>query len=417
MDLEQRLRSAYADRLDPLDPGGGDPAAARRTGARMRSRRRLAVGVAALAVLAVALGGTLLGTGRVSVGPSHSSGDWRELPSPPLSPRANALAVWTGAEVVVIGGEEHPCPPGADCARSPDELSDGAAYDPETDAWRAIAPAPVAVGPGDRLVAAGGVVILRHWREHGSGWFGYDPRADAWSRITPPPTDVGDLPSALGSQVYAVAGRHVVVYDVHADAWTLLPADEIEPALSQRRVTATPVGPVVTGVDATRPNDGTTPSLVLADRWDGSQWRRLPPSEQLGNNAWVWTGTRLVDPEPFTLDGGDVDGWGRSYPMGGTLDPATATWGSLPDALVNIPEGGRRGWGVSASDGPWMAAFGQVYDDDTGRVFHLDQPTGAPDHATAAAWADGRLVVFGGADFDADGSSGDLSNHAWLWTP
>jgi hypothetical protein len=426
MDLEQQLKETYAERLGGVDLTGGDPAAARRTGARMRVRRRVAVGATAVAVVALAAGGSLLGTDRISTGPSGSTGEWRELPAAPLSPRANAQAVWTGAEVLVVGGEEHPCPPGADCAAVDDGLRDGAAYDPGTDSWHPIADAPVPVMSGDRLVAAGGEVVLRHWRQDGSDWFSYDPEADDWSRIPNVPDGVGDLPSAIGPDVYAMVGHRVAVYSVPRSDWTLLPPDPIEPALAQRVVTATDVGPVVTGVDATQPNDGHEPSLLLADVWDGSEWRRLPPSEQLAGNSWSWTGTRMVDPEPFTLDGGQVDGWGRSYPMGGTLDPATGTWGPLPDALVNAPQGDDRGWVVSAADGRWIAVLGQVYDDSTGQVTRLSQPAGAPAYGIAGAWADDRLVAFGGTDFKVDqGCRGpasvcdqvDLSNHAWLWTP
>jgi hypothetical protein len=415
MDLEQQLRDTYAEQLGTLDVAGGDVATARRTGQRLRTRRRLTVGAAAVAVVAMAVGGTLIGTDRASIGPSHSTGDWREVPAAPLSPRANAQAVWTGAEVLVIGGEEHPCPPGADCAVDPDDLRDGAAYDPGTDTWRRIADAPVPIGSGDRLVAAGGDVVLRDWQEDGSDWFTYDPEADDWSRIPNVPDRIGDLPSAIGQAVYAMVGHRVAVYSVPRSDWTLLPPDPIEPALAQRVVTATDVGPVVTGVDSTQPNDGRTPSLLLADVWDGSEWRRLPPSEQLAGNSWSWTGTRMVDPEPFTLDGGEVDGWGRSYPMGGTLDPATGTWGPLPEALVDAPQGDERGWVISAAGGPWIAVLGQVYDDDSGRVWHLPQPAGAPDYGSTAAWADGHLLAFGGAG--ANGSPGDLSNRAWLWTP
>jgi hypothetical protein len=417
MDLEQQLRKTYADELGTLDVPGGDAGAARRTGARMRVRRRLSVGAAAGAVIAVAVGGTLLGTGHVSVGPSDDRGHWRELPAPPLSPRADAQAVWTGAEVLVVGGENHPCPPGADCAVISDDIRDGAAYDPGTDTWHRIADAPVPVTAGDRLVEAGGQVVLRHERDGGSDWFVYDPDADDWSRIPDVPDGIGDPPSAIGTNVYAMVGHRVAVYSVGPSDWTLLPPDPIQPALAQRAVTATDVGPVVTGVDSTQPNDGRTPSLLLADVWDGSHWRRLPPSDQLANNAWTWTGTRMVDPEPFTLDGGEVNGWGRSYPMGGTLDPATGTWGPLPDALVNPSSGDQRGWGVSASGGPWFAVLGQVYDDSTGRIFRLDRPPGAPGYGTTAAWADDRLLAFGGVGSNVDGSLGDLSNRAWLWTP
>jgi hypothetical protein len=417
MDLEQQLKETYAERLDHLDLPYGDVGAARRTGAGMRVRRRVALGAAAAAVVVVAAGGSLLGTGRMSIGPSVPGGDWRELPAAPLSPRAYAQSVWTGREVLVVGGEKNPCPPNADCAVPDDQLRDGAAYDLRTHTWRTIQAAPVPVGPGDRLVVADGVVVLRDSQQQGSRWFSYEPDHDRWSQIDDVPPGIGDLPSALGSRVYAIAGRQVAVYDVDTLRWTMLPPDTIEPALSQRRVTATDVGPVITGEDSTQPHDGSAPSLMLADVWDGTQWRRLPPTQQLANNEWSWTGTRMVDPEPFTLDGGEVDGWGRAYPMGGILDPATGTWAPLPDALVNPPQGDNRGWGVSASGGPWITELGQVYDDATGQVWQLARPDGAPDYASAATWADGRLVVFGGTDLGADGAVDGLSNRAWLWTP
>jgi hypothetical protein len=418
MDLEQQLRETYAERLDHLDMTGGDVAAARRTGARLRLRRRMAVGVGAVAVVAVAVGGSLLGTGRVSVGPSQDGGEWRELPAAPLSPRANAQAVWTGREVIVLGGETDPCPPGADCAVSENDLRDGAAYDPRTNTWRSIPPAPVPVGPGDRLVLADGVVVLRHWQEHGSSWFTYQPDHNRWTPIDDVPPGIGDLPSAIGSKVYALTGRQVAVYDVTTLRWTLLPPDDLEPALAQRRVTATDAGPVVTGVDSSEPQDGSggKPLLILADVWDGNRWRRLPPSEQLADNEFTWTGTRMVDPEPFTLNGGQVDGWGRSYPMGGTLDPSTGTWGPLPSALVSPPQGEGQGWGVSAAGGPWFAVLGQAYDDATGRIFHLDPPSDAPDYGMSAAWAGDRLVVFGGAGQGVT-QPVELSDGAWMWTP
>ncbi|HEY3530422.1 MAG TPA: hypothetical protein VGK78_14855 [Nocardioides sp.] len=424
-ELEQQLREAYVERLGALDLSGGDLAAARRTGARMRGRRRLAVGAAAIAVVAVAIGGSMIGSGRMAVGPSSPSGQWRELPAAPLSPRANAESVWTGHEVIVLGGETEPCPPNADCAAGPSGLRDGAAFDPTTNTWRRIASAPVPVGPGDRLLAAGDLVVLRSAGT--SAWFVFDPARNHWLRLRDVPKGVGGLPSSYGSLVYALAGRQVVSYDASSGAWSTLPPDPITPALRQRRVTATSSGPVVTGVDATKPHDGSVPPIILADVFDGTSWHRLPATGQIAGNSWTWTGTRMVDPEPFTLDGGEVDGWGRAYPMGGILDPASGTWTSLPEALVNASQGDDRGWVVSAAGGSWIAVLGQVYDDSTGRLYRLDRPNGAPAYGTTAAWADGRLVVFGGTDFNEDTSCRgpgstcaqlvDLTNHAWLWTP
>jgi hypothetical protein len=411
MDLEQQLRESYAERLRDLDLPAGDAAAARRTGARMRAGRRVAVGGTALAVIAVAVGGTLLGTDRISIGPSHSIGHWRELPAAPLSPRAYAESVWTGREVIVLGGETDPCPPNADCASPSEELRDGAAYDPATDTWRHIAEAPVSVGSGDRLLAAAGRVVLRHGRQQGSEWFVYDPASDEWFDIPSFAGGVGDLPSAIGDRVYGFVGDHVAVYNARRGLWTQLPPDPIVPKLAQRRVTATAYGPVVSGYDSTQPNDGREPSVVLADVWDGTSWRRLPATGQLDNN-WFWTGTRMVDPDPTVVDGGEVDPFPHPYPSGGMLDPGTGEWRPLPDSISDSTGG----WGLNAQGGRWSAVYGQVYDTDAGVAWRLPRPDDAPDIGTTAVWAGDDLLAFGGVSYGQDVSP-DLTNRAWLWTP
>jgi hypothetical protein len=205
-----------------------------------------------------------------------------------------------------------------------------------------------------------------------------------------------------------------VVYDARHEAWSRLPDDSIRPALTQRVVTATPNGPVITGLDSTKPNDGAVASLVLADVWDGHAWHRLPPTGQVGGYAWSWTAGRMVDPDPFTEDGGEANGWGRAYPVGGTLDPRTGQWRPLPAAIT---EPSPSDWSVVASGRRWVTTYGKVYDVATGRVGTLPRPDGAPDYGVGAVWAGDRLVVFGGAD-SARGYSGDaLTNRAWIWTP
>jgi hypothetical protein len=409
MDLEQQLRSTYAERLGELDLPGGDAGAARRTGARMRARRRLAVGAAAVVVLAVAAGGTLLGTGRVSVGPSGGPGHWRELPAPPLSPRAYAQAVWTGHEVLVLGGEEDPCSPGADCAVASEGRSDGAAYDPQAGTWRRITPAPVPVDSGDRLLAAEGKVVLRHFTRshHPASWWVYDPTADSWTRAADPPSGTRDLPSSYGSSVYAVDGSRVVVYDVRTGAWSRLPRDPGAAVLTGRRVTATAAGPVVSGVPAL---NGVGGDVVWADVFDGRHWRRLPPTGQLGND-WAWAGDRMVDFDSYEHQGTAPQ---AVFSLGGILDPATGRWSPLPDSARRTPDDP---WSpVAIGPGPWAAGWGLVYDVRGGRAWPLQRPGGAAPDATAAAWAGDRLLVFGGVDW-GHGPDPRLSNGAWLWTP
>ncbi|HEY2880119.1 hypothetical protein [Nocardioides sp.] len=408
MDVEQQLRETYAERLGALEPSGGDVDVARRTGARLRARRRLAVGAAAVAIVTVAVGGTLVGTGRVSVGPSHDVGHWRELPAAPLSPRAYAESVWTGREVIVLGGSTDPCPPNASCVKADVELRDGAAYDPATNSWHRIASAPVPVGPGDRLLAADGVVVLRHWQQHGSRWFTYEPDHNRWSRIGNVPRGVRDLPSAYGSKVYALVGRRVAVYDVRSFRWTLLPGDSRQPPMTERRITATPDGPVVIGQLAI--NGPETGDGVTADLYDGRSWRRFPMTHIEGND-WVWAGDRMVDFDSYQHQGMD-----RMLPgvsLGGTLDPSTGQASPLPDSALETPPDP---WSPNAvGPGPWAASWGLVYDVSHGRAWTLPRPDGAQDEGVTAAWAAGELLAFGGTDYGADGA--EPVNRAWLYTP
>ena len=410
MNLEDTLKQTFESRLDAVVVDAGDPGAARRTGTAMRVRRRVAVGVAAAVVAAVAVAGSVVATGPRADEPAGQVGQWRELPTPPLSPRASSIVVWTGSEALVIGGVTHVCPPNADCASDPAaSLRDGAAYDPATDSWRSVATAPAPISSNDEWAVAAGRLVVR---TGGPDWYVYDPAGNVWQSVPADLPGQGYWLSGLGSRVYTPTHQGVAYLDVRTLRWTRLPLDPNRPALSDRTVTATTAGVVVTGYDSTQPHDGTNPSLVIADLFDGTSWKRLPPSDQL-DNSFSWTGNRMVDPVPFSENGGQVNGWGRDIPMGGTLDPAAGTWGRLPAALT----GDADGWSPGGVGGPWFAVAGQVFNDDTGQVETLPKPEGAPDLGMSADWADGRLVVFGGVD-TSQGYSGDaLSARAWIFTP
>lgn len=104
------------------------------------------------------------GTGDKVDGQVHASGaaydpstnTWRTLAPAPVEARERHTAVWTGSEMVVWGGTRRHHGVG--------DLLDGARYDPVTDTWRPMAPAPVgtdrsdgqAAVVGDRVVIGGG---------------------------------------------------------------------------------------------------------------------------------------------------------------------------------------------------------------------------------------------------------------------
>lgn len=180
---------------------------------------RLIIGVV------LALGLTACGSGEVS-GPSSSSdgaaattvvaapaAEWTAVPPSPLGARASALGVWTGAEVLVFGGEaEAVCPPMADCAlpETP-ALTDGAAFDPATAEWRSLADVPVPVTSfASTAVIGEDVYLLVHADEQrqgmDGGFFRYEVDADRW--VTLPTPQGADALVAAGDRLIAYSGSH-----------------------------------------------------------------------------------------------------------------------------------------------------------------------------------------------------------------
>ncbi|MBK8207636.1 MAG: putative Ig domain-containing protein [Planctomycetes bacterium] len=98
------------------------------------------------------------------------------------APSARALhsAVWTGSEMIVWGGQDS----------NFDPFDDGAAYDPATDTWRALAAVPSSLAGRERHKAVWGGGIMLLWGgfdDTGSPLFDgatYDPAADTWASIT-----------------------------------------------------------------------------------------------------------------------------------------------------------------------------------------------------------------------------------------
>lgn len=91
-----------------------------------------------------AVGGSVVVALREDSSPVASAG-WQRLPDSPLGPRSEVVGVWTGEEVLFVGGTTYACSPAADCGGPIGPyFADGAALDPDTGEWRTIAQAPIA---------------------------------------------------------------------------------------------------------------------------------------------------------------------------------------------------------------------------------------------------------------------------------
>ena len=162
---------------------------------RLRMRAATVVGTVA-AVSGVLAVGTLVGdvTSNVAPGTTAASGEWQPIAASPLSPRDAVASVWTGKEMLIVGGTTlGPCNDTgtADCAgpARDDVVADGAAYDPSTDTWRTIAPAPSAFYGGHATWTGNSMVVLvpRVSGVQSAATLVYKPTSDAWRTLDPPP--------------------------------------------------------------------------------------------------------------------------------------------------------------------------------------------------------------------------------------
>ncbi|GAA1957693.1 hypothetical protein [Agromyces allii] len=325
--------------------------------------------------------------------------------------------VWTGTEVIVAGGDTGPpCPPNADCV-SNQQARDGAALDPATGRWRRISDAPVDIPPYASAAYADGRALILASTGDERRLLSYDVDTDRWDRINLP----DDAPRALvgdGDRVLLAStsdehGRFAdFILDVETGAWSQLTADPLG-QIFDRVLTPTPDGLVLTGKQLVEDPGADGPALTIAawlDRRSG-KWSRLPDTEQIGGWRWAWTGTRLVDPTLGGGDGGEVGSWDRSYPYGGAISVPDGQWSPLPEP----PSPRQDHWLTDTAGGRFSFSGGYVYDDRRSSWTPIDRPDHAPQHADAAVWADDRLVVVGGTDWNDAG--GTISSQTWIFDP
>ena len=405
MSLETRLSESLHGTLDATDLPPGDLAAVTRLGRSRQRRTRGIVGVAAAVVIAAGVAASLWApVGDPEPAPGPGTGSWREVAPMPLAPRMQPVTGWTGEEALVVGGQvDGVCPASADCTFPPVYADDGAAYDPETDAWRPIADAPLPIAGWFRSTMVGDTLVLQARQQ----FFAYDASDDEWRALPAPAEPVGDAGaiSALGGEVY-VLGRDGSVWalDITTGSWRQLPLDDQRPRLDPSTVLATPEGIFLSGDDPAVPSGQDAAAYVVVDRFDGERWTRLPVTGQVWP-YWDWTGEHLVSTDPQTATG--LDG---NPPHGGILDPATGVWEPLPDRPT------AEGWSPNAAAGPLIASWGVVYDDTDRSWEVLGRPTGAPElSGQGAVWAGDQLVVVGGIDGRERLES--LTDRAWVWTP
>lgn len=105
---------------------------------------------------------------------------WRTLPAPPLAVRGQPLVAWTGREVVVGGGHAF-----GSGGLVPGH-ADAAAFDPVTSTWRPLPDAPVAFQGNERYgdLAVGGQVVALDTADPDGRVLVLDSASGAWRLAT-----------------------------------------------------------------------------------------------------------------------------------------------------------------------------------------------------------------------------------------
>lgn len=388
--------------------------------------RRAATMILTAAAIAVVVLVSWTGFGRTAVpavpvpaasttAPPVTGGGWIRIADSPLSPRWGAAGAWVDGRYLVVGGRDGvPCPVTADCVDHWKRLTDGALYDPASDAWRQIAAVPSTRGVGPQAVVVGASVYLLE------GWTGdkvprhllrYDPTNDAWETIRLPEPS-GDTLVATDRVVIVLTGTDESgavpdrAFDPAGSSWSTLPDDPLGPSFDR---TAVWLGDrmLLSAHDLVDNPGATKPSLMRLATLNGSltKWRTLGDSPVLGNGDYpLVAGGRVVWPTTGSADGGKVGNWGRDYPFGGIFDPTTGAWTDLPKA--QRAGSGLRNYSVATRE--LVAVAGNLLD-PVSRAW-VEVP-GLPDGERTEATVVGgpqSVLVWGGADGTASRREGYL---------
>lgn len=313
--------------------------------------------------------------------------------------RQDPAAVWSGDEMLVWGGGRGGAFDHLDIAR------DGLAYEPGSEIWKRIPPAPLLevlptayAWTGEELLVVG--TSARRDRVLGAA---FDPETRAWRRIATFPfgrraafTGVWTgrellLWGGVKGRFQEDFARDVIAYDPVTDAWRRGASAPIKGRADHSAVW-TETEMIVWGGSDNRTDRNNGAAYDPAN----DSWRKIARSP-LSPRRWypaVWTGREMI------VWGGSS--YSRAQKDGGAYDPATDRWRMLPPAPIE-----RRMWHTATWTGSEVIFFGgftghqplangAAYDPVSDRWRVIPRaPLGARCHHSAV-WIEAAMIVFGG---------------------
>jgi hypothetical protein len=346
--------------------------------------------------------------------PSGSDGGWRTISSiGEPARRSNHSAVWTGTKMLVWGGQS--------VAKGGAALNTGGLYDPSSDSWTATSTsgAPsgridnVAVWTGQELLVWGGDTGVPNYTLLGDG-ARYDPATDQWAPISTvgAPTPRANACAVwTGSDLLVWSGQYPGGYANVANGARYRPSEDRWYPISQQSApldgqTATTA--VWTGSEMFVWVGDTPADPAVGGRYDPAldQWYPMTttaePSQRYHAQA-IWTGSDVI------VWGGKPEEVNVPFEIGERYRPASDSW--LPIATDGEPDS--RIYFVSAWTGTklivWggqeldygLSAGGSVYDPllDTWTALPLPDDYGLINQQRSLAsgiYTGSELLIWGG---------------------
>ena len=314
-----------------------------------------------------------------STSPSAASSLWVDLgpgataalPAAPIPALYNSALVWTGAELIVWGGDPPEGPPSGD----------GAAFDPANGTWRQIAAPPAGVTDGVVLWTGTEMAVWSNGASDAAS-AAYNPTTDTWRSIADPPVP-GSVAFWIGDQAVFVedpdAGSRGFAYDMTTDTWRRLADGPWRDLVCWCSVGPAPVWTGTTIIVVTNTDSSTGTSLSgydpVTDTWrvlggldGGSDVPVLIPGLDGADATVAMLSEKPGTPVVLLDDSGTVIGElaGRPAELASTCSQPAGNTGCLLTSL----------YAVSVGDEVlfWYSGDGWAFDPkaQTWRLFSLD---------------------------------------------
>jgi hypothetical protein len=183
--------------------------------------------------LVVWTGREMIGWGGGCCGDAFSDGvaynpvtnRWRSIAPTPLAGSQQPIGAWTGRELIVFVGGLDP-----EGRPWPARLARAAAYNPATDTWRRIVPLPAPRGGADAVWTGRELLVVGGTARVG---FAYNPNTNRWRRLPPMESKrIGPAAIWTGTRLLVWGGttrpgslvppRHGLAYSPNTNLWTPL---------------------------------------------------------------------------------------------------------------------------------------------------------------------------------------------------